>query len=135
MASIIIIGNIYFLLDNENYGCVIYEYKYTSLTQLFVVEIIMCLFILIGLLFAQVHLYTNTTCLSENNITLLLTLSIGSYIGVGAMNITMTYLFAYKLEPSNLCTKELVTFMITMMTAKWILFAIVTWLFFYLKNT
>ena len=113
----------------------IYEYKYTSLTQLFVVEIIMCLFILIGLLFAQVHLYTNTKCLSENNITLLTTLSIGSYIGVGAMNITMTYLFAYKLEPSNLCTKELVTFMITMMTAKWILFAIVTWLFFYLKNT
>ena len=133
IASIIIIGNIYFLLDNKNYGCLIYEYRYTSLIQLFVVEIIMCIFILIVLLIAQVHICTNKVYLSESSITILLCIFIGSYIGTGLMNITTTYLFAYRLQPSNLCTKELVTFIITTITVKWIIFGIVFGLFFYFR--
>jgi heme/copper-type cytochrome/quinol oxidase subunit 2 len=133
IATIIIIGNIYFLEDNENYGCVVYEYRYTSLTQLFVVEIIMCIFILIGLFFSQVSIFTNKICLSENTMTRIFILSLGSYVGVGFMNISMTYLFGYKLEPSDLCTNELIRFMITMITLKWIIFGIVLGLLIYIN--
>lgn len=133
IATIIIIGNIYFLEDNENYGCVVYEYRYSSLTLLFVIEIIMCIFILIGLFFSQVSIFTDKICLSENTMTAIFILSLGSYIGVGFMNISMTYLFGYKLEPSDLCTNELITYMITMITVKWITFGTVLGLLIYIN--